>query len=333
LRLLSVFFNFLLFFSDAYPDDLARPIDDFYLYDLDLGMHFELTETLMDDILFSMENQGGHFLVDTQEGIVVEAGSELQDRLEQDKEGTRYIDLPRWTSSDGYRLMERFVAVFKNPIVRNELLLALDRGKGVFRAFKDTLNHYPEAEKRWFSFKEQELKQEIVHWYNALRDEWGLARIGTEPEETEELVREDFIFREPHQRDYTAAEELHYRCLEEYRKLKKPILKSGAFFKDLRGFPGELALVAETSSGDFIAYISVEQQDKTLHIAALEVQSEYRGLGIGEELFSRLLDRIDPRAILYITMDLPIEVEGFSRVLLRKSFKPYTTRYYLSREL
>ena len=31
------------------------------------------------------------------------------------------------------------------------------------------------------------MRREILEWYNALREEWGLERLGEEPEETEVL--------------------------------------------------------------------------------------------------------------------------------------------------
>jgi ribosomal protein S18 acetylase RimI-like enzyme len=291
-------------------------------------MQFELTDALIDDILFSMEDQEGNFLLDTLEGTVVHSDLDI---LEEDPENTRYIDLPPWSSSDGYHLMERFAAGFKNPLVRRELTAALDRGKGVFRAFKDVLNRYPEAEKRWFSFKAHEMKQEIIWWYNALRDKWGLERIGTEPEETEDLIVEDFIFREVHRDDGIAAAELHRQIFEESQKTgnKEADWISREVLKKASDPLGTVKFIAETSSGDFAGYIAVAQQGTILHISALEVMPEFRGLGIGEELFSHILDKLDAQGVSAVTMDLPVESEGFSQVLFRKSFKPYATRYYL----
>ena len=170
-------------------------------------MQFELTEALMDDILFSMEDQEGIFFIDCQEGVVICEEDALDDLKDDDKD--RFIDLPNWESSDGFRLMERFAAAFRNSLIRNELSMALNQGKGVFRAFKNTLSRYPEAEKLWFSYKEREMKREIIHWYNALMEEWGLKKLGFEPEETEDLVLEDFRFREFQEADQAAAADLN----------------------------------------------------------------------------------------------------------------------------
>ncbi|MDR2535286.1 MAG: GNAT family N-acetyltransferase [Treponema sp.] len=283
-------------------------------------MYFELPEALIDDILFAMEDQHSNFLLDTQEGMVVNTGSSESFKEKQGE--NRYVDMPKWDSSDGFRLMEHFAASFKNSIVQRELTIALDRGRGVFRAFKDVLNRYPEAEKRWFAFKEREMKRGILRWYNALRDEWGLERIGTEPEETDDLVLEDFIFREPEPKDIAAAEDLHRQILQEAAANKRiPIGQA----ETLRG---DLRLIAETNTGDFTGYIGVIRKGNVLHISDLAVKPEFRGLGVGEALCSRLLELLDFHSVVYITLDLPIEAEGFSRVLLRELFKPYGTQYY-----
>lgn len=289
-------------------------------------MYFELTEALIHDILFSMEDQEGAFLLDTQQGVVVRVDSDGVEPMGTLEAPTRYRDLPVWKPADGYQLMKGFTARFKNPLIRTELTAALDRGKGVFRAFKDTLNRYPEVEKRWFSFKTQNMKQEIIRWYNALRDEWGLEHIGTEPEETDDLVLEDFMFRKPNPQDTAAAAELHRRIHEERKKTGW----EAAFFQETPDLSGDLALVAETGGGDFAGYIAAVCIGETLHIRTLEVKAEYRGLGVGEALVSRLLDTLDPGALATVSIDLPVEVEGFSRVLLRKSFTPWVTRYGLT---
>ncbi|MDR2394946.1 MAG: GNAT family N-acetyltransferase [Treponema sp.] len=289
-------------------------------------MYFELTEALIHAILFSMEDQEGNFLLDTQQGVVVKVDSEGPEDLDPEEASDRYRELPEWNPAHGYRLMEGFTAGCKNPRIRTELTAALDRGKGVFRAFKDTLHRYPEVGKRWFSFKTQHMKQEIICWYNALREEWGLEHIGTEPEETDDLVLEDFIFRKPTPQDPAAAAALHRLILEEGGRTGG----EGAFLQETSTVSGDLVLVAETVAGDLVGYIATTCIGETLYIRALEVKAEYRGLGIGAVLFSRLLDTLDYGALARVSIDLPVEAAGFSRVLLRKSFKPRLTRYGLS---
>ncbi|MDR2629914.1 MAG: GNAT family N-acetyltransferase [Spirochaetaceae bacterium] len=285
----------------------------------------------MDDILFSMEDQNQEFLVDTLEGVIINK-EDIDKKLMG--QGDRFISLPVWDSSDGYRLMERFAAGFRNPIVREGLTGALNQGKGVFRAFKNILSVHPESERLWFTFKEREMKKSILKWYNALREEWGLDRIGIEPEETDDLVLEDFQFRKGGPDDLRPATELHQHCLEDYRDYAE---KNGLYTLEASieepvptwMFPGDFSLVAETGQGDFAAYISSICRGSALYITALEVKPEYRGLGLGETLLSRLVTRLDPQAISTVLVDIPGASEGFSRVLLRENFKPYVYRYSL----
>jgi ribosomal protein S18 acetylase RimI-like enzyme len=303
-------------------------------------MQFELTEALIKDLLFSMEDQIGSFLLDTREGVII--GEEDEDFEQADEEGDRYISLPEWDSSDGFRLMEHFAAGLRNPVIREELTGALNRGRGVFRAFKDRISHYPETEKRWFSFKEQGMRREILRWYNGLREEWGLERIGGEPEETADLVLEDFRFRPPQDEDREAAAALHQLCLEELgSRITRGDLGTGELPAYLGAeprdggawrFPGDLGLSAETGDGEFAGYLAAARQGDTLRIYALEVQPRYRGLGIGENLLTLFMEQArrpaatEPRS-LQVLIDLPAGSENFSQVLFRDSFKPCLVRY------
>ena len=311
-------------------------------------MQFELTKALVDEILFSMEDQAGEFYLDTSHGVIV-GGVDGLDFLEEDSEGKkeeRYINLPEWDSANGYKLMERFATGFKNPLIREELNSALNRGKGVFRAFKNTLGRYPEVEKLWFSFKEKEMKRAILRWYNGLREEWGLEKLGVEPEETGDLVLEDFRFRPFLEEDIARAEELHRLCQEEYRTiLAEKGLKNSAdvlvresqvfhsLLKNIFGgtaiLPLVTAIAVETGGGEFAGFISGIANGQAFYIQSLEVKAEYRGLGIGEALLAKLLESLDSNEITQVLMDIPSWTESFSRVLLRESFKPYVVRYWL----
>jgi ribosomal protein S18 acetylase RimI-like enzyme len=310
-------------------------------------MQFELSEALIKDLLFSMEDQMGNFLLDTQEGLII--GEEDDGFDEAEEEDDRYISLPGWDSSDGFRLMEHFAAGLRNPALRDELTAALNRGRGVFRAFKDIIAQYPETEKLWFNFKERGMRREILRWYNGLREEWGLERIGGEPEETGDLVLEDFRFRPSAGDDREAAAALHRSCLDDLRayaeghELGTADTPAYLAMKNLGGqeawhFPGSLGLTAETGDGEFAGYIAAARQGETLYIETLEVQPQYRGLGIGEKLLALFVEQArrqgsgpeeDSAKTSQVLIDLPAGGEGFSQVLFRDSFKPYVAGYCL----
>jgi GNAT superfamily N-acetyltransferase len=280
-------------------------------------MQFELSQALIDEILFFMEDQDGNFLLDTQEGIVINTDDE--DFVEDDDD--RYVSLPDWKPSDGFRLMERFTAGLHNALAREELSAALDRGRGVFRAFKDTLTRYPEIEKLWFDYKDREMKREVISWYNALRESWGLELIGEEPEDIAGLALEDFRFREGAAQDSAPAEELHRTCLSENNGSPAILSGMGEWV-----FPGDVCFVAETAGGDFAGYVSAVRNDSTLRICAVEVQAEYRGLGLGKALIARVLEQASREKIPRVIIDLPAGQEHFSRALLREDFKPCVQR-------
>jgi GNAT superfamily N-acetyltransferase len=283
-------------------------------------MQFELSPALIDEILFFMEDQAGDFLVDTREGVVISADDE---EFDDDAEESRYIVLPEWDSSEGFRMMGHFTATLHNALVREELSAALDRGRGVFRAFKNTLSRYPETEKLWYAYKEREMKRVVIAWYNALRESWGLELIGEEPEDIAGLAMEDFYFREGRAEDMPQAEKLHESSIGE-NCCAVVVSGMGEWV-----FPGDISFVALTAGGDFAGYVSAERMSDTLlRICALETEQEYRGLGLGKTLIARLLEKADSLNIPNVIIDLPAGQEFFSRALMRESFKPCVTRYY-----
>jgi GNAT superfamily N-acetyltransferase len=272
-------------------------------------MQFELSRALTENILFHMENQVGEFLLDTGSADIIDARMAGQDG------NGRYVPLPRWRPADGFRLMERFVAGLRSTKVKDELSAVLDSGKGVFRSFKDTLCRYPETEKLWFAYKAGAMKHEVVSWYNAMRESWGLELIGEEPEDIAALVLEDFRFREAAKEDMAPAEKLHGECGGGFPGM-------GEWF-----FPGDISFVAETYAGDFAGYACAVVSGGCLQICAVEVAGEYRGLGLGKSLVAKLLERADSQKITRAVIDLPAGQEYFSRVLLREFFKPAVQRY------
>jgi GNAT superfamily N-acetyltransferase len=282
-------------------------------------MQFELSPALIDEIIFFMEDQDGEFYVDTQEGIVISSDNE---EFDDEADDSRYISLPEWDSSEGFRMMGRFTAALHNALIREELSAALDRGRGVFRAFKDTLGRYPETEKQWFAYKEREMKRIVIAWYNAMRESWGLELIGEEPEDIAGLALEDFSFREGTSADKPDAQKLHQSCIDEY---------GGADIligMDDWVFPGDISFTALTAGGDFAAYVSARRlPDALLRICALETEQEYRGLGLGKALLTRLLEKADSLNIADVIIDLPAGQEFFSHALRRESFKPCVLRY------
>jgi ribosomal protein S18 acetylase RimI-like enzyme len=295
---------------------------------------FELSDELVDSLMFAMEDcRDGDFSFDTVRGIVIFCSDDEEiddeDEYKNDVEG-RYIDIPEWDSANGFDLMERFCSGLPKSDAKKALSGALDRGKGVFRAFKDALRAFPEIEKRWFLFKENEMKKFVITWYNGLREEWGLQKIGAEPSETDDLLNEDFVFHAARPENAAAAAELHSQCLAEHSKNSDGFDLADISYYNLAGgwdFAGAQAVVAETSGGDFAGYICAAPAGKALHIKTVEVKNEYRRMGLGSQLLAKLLEQLKQSARLPLTIDIPAEAESFERVVLREGFVRRSTRY------
>jgi GNAT superfamily N-acetyltransferase len=269
---------------------------------------FELTNALIDDIAFWMEDQGGTIVVNTRTGAVQNLEDEsvrwtddtsgdapsLDDASSVDDD---FVDIPEWTSADGFGLMESFTASLKNPPARKALSAALNRGKGVFRAFKDALAASPEVEKRWFAYKDNALQNAVRLWYEGLCEESAVSKIGGEPEESDELVAEDFHFVTTGSADDGAI------VIGAKNASEKEAGKLAAFVD-----------AADKTAADADAFV----------IKELFVEEEFRGLGLGKALLKRFLDTSGDKAV---AIELPAASEAFSRILLREGFSVVITRY------
>ncbi len=221
--------------------------------------------------------------------------------------------------------MEKFTSQLKNPVLRHELSAALNTKRGVFRSFKNVLENYPEAEKMWYIFKDREMKEEVIAWYNGLREEWGIEPIGSEPSEIPEdisaLVLEDFIFREGKESDAPEVSALHKFCVEELKENVKVCVPES---KSPSNESGDIFLAAETASGEFCGYICAFKDGEYLQITRLEVKPGYRGMGIGKTLLTKLLERAEGKDVVF---DLPAGFEYFSRTLHVEDFRPVMQRF------
>lgn len=164
-------------------------------------MRFELSDELLDQIIFAMENQEVRHVLDSRDAKVINeleivrdpTGADLDENESAGEE--RYLPLPEWVSVDGYMLMESFVAGLRNPLYRENLRKILQSGRGVFRQFKDALKERKDIERLWFRHKQREMRRRVIEWYNDLREIWGLAPLSVNDEaETEDLLLADFTF-------------------------------------------------------------------------------------------------------------------------------------------
>ncbi len=77
--------------------------------------------------------------------------------------GSRFIEIPRMDSHEGYRDMQDFIATVTDPYLQRLLEVAI-MGRGAFRRFKDVLLDYPRERERWFAFRDERMEQRVLDW-------------------------------------------------------------------------------------------------------------------------------------------------------------------------
>jgi ribosomal protein S18 acetylase RimI-like enzyme len=285
-------------------------------------MTFELTPQMIDKIGFAMEDQDERYLIDADSGELISSKSLLEDPDEE-----KFIPLPRWGSAEGFHLMESFVTTLYNPVYRELLISALSEGRGVFRAFKNTLKKNHEIEKLWFSYKEKRLRAVIIAWYNLNREARGLAKMSPEPEETEELVASDFSIDWGLRGHREQILRLDREAFMELFPKQQPAAVEARFKEKRDGIPpleseSSLILVAETPSGELAGFAWGVMAGSSVHIAQLAVSKEYRGIGLGEALMKRLLTDIRKRGMKTLTTELSGKSLRFSAFFQSLGFTP-----------
>ncbi len=289
-------------------------------------MEFNLSEELINEIIFSMEDQTDNYILDALTVRIIKS-----DTIQCDE--NRYYNLPTWDSLQGFKMRERFILLLRNPLLRAKLRETLFSGKKVFKQFKQILKEFPEGEKLWNTFKHNELKSIVLEWYNTLREVWGLEEIGDEPEETENLVYEDFTFR-----DYDAQKD-EYTILQATNAIiheieqsceGEPGLVLASLWQNLHSLTAideELTIICETIAGDFAGFITVsvypQNMQKTVILTTWYVVPNLRGFGLGKELLTlciqALKDEEDIQYIVFANNAIPLHV---SSMLIRSGFKP-----------
>lgn len=292
-------------------------------------MEFELTPELTGEIIFAMEDQTGHFLFDSSERRCVSARERKDPKCDEDDD--RYYAIPAWDSISGFRIMDRFVSQLRNPLVREELRTALSSGHGVFRNFKDILRSHPEIERLWYAFKDREMRNIVLEWYNTLRDFWGLERVGSEPEETDEIVSHDFSFRASDPNDEVSLDVLLTALEDEIAEGLAPGLSDAIGelcdrISDTGDGEGECAIVADSPEGELVgaAFSAPVPEGSFLsaQITMIGVFPEYRGLGIGKELLAKTVERWTAKGYRWLLFTSPVLPPEFARVLHRAGFAP-----------
>lgn len=300
---------------------------------------FELDDKVVESVIFAMENQGAVSFVDMETGLLRSRADGGSEAAEPGEDVPDLEPIPTWTSQDGFRLMEQFAQTIGHPVVRADLLAALSRGRGVFRAFKDALEAHSEVERKWYEYKARAMKARIVQWYEDLRDVRGLERLGLEPEDTDDLLLSDFRIlrygaeswdgfrslvragREDSLARFPGALVEHvFAGLD--RELKGPSSPDYRIYSAEcePGAPAGMALIRTCRSGEGAFAV----------LGFLYVDPERRRIGLGRALIERARQDAFREGIRHFIVDMPFLWPEFGASLEGLGYASFGTRWLSS---
>ncbi|MDE0448545.1 MAG: GNAT family N-acetyltransferase [Spirochaetaceae bacterium] len=276
-------------------------------------MEFELSPEVFDQVIFAMEDQGSNAYIHRRDGTLVPQPPD---------DPSEFVPLPAWKPVDGFYLMERFVASVSNPHVRRQLRSALSTGRGVFRSFKNVLKQSRDLERRWYRFKEKEMRRVVLDWYNQEREAAGLERLGPEPEETDDLTVSDFVVVPAQATHLDGAHLVDVEALMELRQV--PARDLGSHLEQRRcelAAPASHLVVACAPQDEVVGMAwaracSADQWD----LVQLAVMPYYRGLGLAARLLQALADRAEEQGVTTLHAQLGAAALGVSGLFEKVGF-------------
>lgn len=291
---------------------------------------FPLTEELVDQIIFCMEDQGTEYMIDPKNGEI----------LSMEKKGDKtVVSLPEWRSSDGYLMMEKFISSLHNPIYKEELRQVMMVGKGVFKNFKKIVKSYDPLKKKWYNYKDRYMKNLVTEWYEVNIEAGYFEKMGTETMDTENIVLSDFDFK--------------FNCIDAQEILDEERASFMEIFPDDpvlgRYYFEKMKQMREDKNKQIISVCAAAGSNDTagilwgwlwgmpgetlLIVEEFFVQPRYRGLGLGKVLIQGLMGKAREEGIKRIFFEVPGNYPHINMMLEKQGFVPTGSSYSLSVEI
>lgn len=301
---------------------------------------FDLNDKTIEEIIFAMEDQEGAMVVDLEMGAVIPRNVlESEEDAESFDEGDipveeRYVEPPKWSSREGFKLMEDFLALVRLPTARRELQAALSRGRGVFKTFKAVLAAYPEIERAFRDYKVRVMRRPIAEWYDDQREALGLARLGPEPEETEDLVSSEFEIRVT-----PIAEErgelltlIREAADEALATLPAPIaaFEAERLEAELEGGNEGFVALADDGEGGVLgvalAFRAFADERSFGRIRFIGIREDFRRIGLGAALLDAIAERFSSEGVSLLAIDSVFLPPEYGERLEARGYAAYGTR-------
>lgn len=296
---------------------------------------FELNDGAIEEIIFAMEDQDHGMVIDLESGEVLARDSLEEEGLEEEG-AADFADPPEWSSRDGYKLMEGFLARVRQPTVRRELQAALSRGRGVFKNFKAALAQHEEVERAFREYKTREMRQVIAAWYDDLREARGLARLGPEPEDARDLVASDFDIKLLPLHE--ARERLLALVREAGDEARSVLPAPVAAYEEARlvaeiesAAEGTCALADDGEGGALGAAVAlkVRAEERSLgRVVFLGAREGYRRIGLGTALLEALAQSLGKEGIGLVLLDAAFVPPEFCERLSAFGYACYGSRAF-----
>lgn len=256
-----------------------------------------ITDETLEQIIWGMENQDCDYQLDIRTWNIY--SSEFSD---DDVPSEYLVDLPSWTSSDGYQLMVGYVNVCADPALKRRLTEVLSsKSRGVFRRFRDVLSEDREVLDSWYSFKDSRMKAYVKSW---IRENLGrlvpdkeVELEGEEPLELGNLLVE-FEIR-------------HLDCLDGYcrKALEQYVSDDPVKAKILSAFTGCEAFEV-VSSDEVCAVLIYERLKADACILYYNVEEKHRDMGLFTLMFDMFNREMERHGVDNVVMPLCAE-NGF----------------------
>lgn len=127
--------------------------------DVKMAMSYQTTEWLLDPAT-------GKLCMDSGEASLMFGAGNEEAELWAPTDPQQVLEIPHFSSSDGYELMQEFAFKRAGSEASQHLQDALDKRKP-FRQFKYVLGEFPDDRRRWFEFEAEEMKRIAEDFYEA----------------------------------------------------------------------------------------------------------------------------------------------------------------------
>ena len=286
---------------------------------------FDLSEKAVEQIVFAMEDQENASVVDLESGEVLPA---------EGLSGAGYAKPPTWSSREGFKLMEEFLASVRQPSARRELSAALARGMACSRLSR----RYLRSIRNWSGPSGTSScgrcgDRSPSGTTTCVRRK-DSRRLGPEPEDTDELLSSDLDIR------ILGLEEAHGLLValvhdaeeESIENLPVPIaaFEIGRLRSDIAAASDALCAVADDGEGGALGFalgLRTVVGDRCIgRIVFLMVKREFRRMGLGTALLGALTKAFKDEGIELVMLDSGLLPPEFGESLAALGFISYGLR-------